>query len=258
MFNVAMLFIALTFEAQASIDLKSLEAIQNNLKSIYQSQFADRGAELKFDLKTNSEVPNAYARKDGKYWIIEVTEPLLKIDRQNPRTLALMLCHEIGHFLGGEPFVVGRQLTPAVRTRAPKEMSCEGQADYFASATCFRELTKKMPELLIETEDGALTNECYLSFTDRESIEACRTGIQEARELSFVYEEMNQRLGVPMIFQDRFDNAKADRTLNYVGEYPTLECRYQTMVMGMLCPEFQDGDCLDLRFQKPSCWFQSR
>ena len=58
---------------------------------------------------------------------IEVMGGMLKHSLMNAETLRLLLCHEIGHFLGGSPF----------KARGGWS-STEGQADYYSSSDCVR------------------------------------------------------------------------------------------------------------------------
>lgn len=243
--------------AFASVELPQFQKMRAALVDLYTLEVEGKGARFEIVLTDKDKIPQALSRKTSEgVWQIEVYQSMLDLKSQSIQTLGMMLCHEVGHFLGGEPYVIGRQLTPAVRQRAPKQMSCEGEADYFSTSVCFRKLAKLVAELKLEKAfEGELNNECYLSFSTNGDREICLSGLKIARDLAIVYQDILTVMGFPTTFQNRFDPSVSDRTLNYVGEYPTLECRYQTLVHGLLCAEKENGECLDPRWMRPLCWF---
>ena len=255
-FSIIMMMI-FSLNIQASVTHEQFNKIQSNLLKLYSKSVADLNGQFDIVIKADGAIPQALSRKTSEgVWQIEVYQSMLDLERQSIQTLGMMLCHEVGHFLGGEAYVVGRQLTPAVRSRAPKKMSCEGQADFFSTSVCFRKLADLVPELRnFKEEESDLSNECYLSYKQQDDIDTCLSGLKTAQNLSLVYEDVLVKMGFPTQFQNRFDNTVTDRTLNYVGEYPTLECHYQTLIHGLLCPKNNDDKCIDPRWTRPLCWF---
>lgn len=78
---------------------------------------------------TSENRVNAEARRQGKDWFIVVYDGLLRHSSIGPAELTLVLCHELGHHLGGPP-------TAARGGWA----ACEGQADYWSTLDCFGRL----------------------------------------------------------------------------------------------------------------------
>ena len=243
--------------AFASVELPQFQKLRAALVDLHTHEVEAKGSRFEIVLTDKDKIPQALSRKTSEgVWQIEIYQSMLDLKSQSIQTLGMMLCHEVGHFLGGEPYVIGRQLTPAVRQRAPKQMSCEGEADYFSTATCFRKLAELVSELKTKSAvESELSNECFLSFHTQSDREICLSGLKIARDLATVYQEVLTVMGFPTTFQNRFDSTITDRTLNYVGEYPSLECRYQTLVHGLLCAEKEEGECLDPRWMRPLCWF---
>jgi len=68
---------------------------------------------------------NATARRDKDEWIIEVYGGLLTHPAIGENELLLILCHELGHHLGGAP-----------TASRGGWASCEGQADYWSAKNC--------------------------------------------------------------------------------------------------------------------------
>lgn len=243
----------------ASIDKADYLQLTSALDAAYSEQVRSLGGKLKFTLKESTDSPNAFAAKraDGT-WEVTVVETLLSLDEQTKSTLGIILCHEIGHFLGGEPYVVGIQLTPAVRSRAPKKMSCEGQADYFATSECIKTLTRHLPELFSDNKgllNPSMAEECNQNYENKEDKNQCLETLVASYQTVLVYQKMLQRMNVPAGFFGKIENDRTDRTLDSVGEYPSLDCRYQTFINGTMCSGPSENECNDAKWARPACWF---
>lgn len=247
--------------ANASVDKFDYLKVINALNSIYAEKIADQGGHLKFVLSETPGAPNAYAAKKAEgSWEITVISSFLSLSHQTVPTLGIILCHEVGHFLGGKPYVVGKQLTAAVRAWAPKKMSVEGQADYFATSECIKNLAKKIPDLFINNK-GLLnipsTQECHRSYTSEQEIKLCNDILTATHQTILVYQQILEQLNIPSIFFSRIENATSERTLDLVGEYPELDCRYETFIKGTLCSSLNVNECDDLKWGRPACWFSN-
>lgn len=245
-------------EAQAQ-GSSSFKAITEALGATFHDEITARQARLGFTLVDARRAPHAMARKvSERDWQIEMDQSMHDLTALNPATMALILCHEVGHFLGGAPYVVGRPLTAAVTSRAPKKMSCEGQADYFAATSCFHRIVKSVPALEAAPEvslDHDLARQCESAYAHPRDQKICRIGLRASSELATIYATTLRAMDMPSSFVERFSHEVTDRTLNYVGEYPDLSCRYQTMAHGMLCNETVEGECRNSAWVRPSCWF---
>lgn len=240
-------------------ETNTFKTVSTTIKNVFADEFLARNAHLNFKVIEAKNYPHAMARKISETdWEIEMDQSMLELTSLNPATLVMILCHETGHFIGGEPFVVGRQLTPAVMSRAPKKMSCEGQADYFAAAQCFHRVLKELPSMtnaLPKLEAGDLAQKCDESYHAEVDRLLCRIGIRASAELTEIYQHTLAKMDMPQLFLHRFSSEMTERTLNYVGEYPSLDCRFQTMSHGVLCNESREGECLDSQWMRPACWF---
>lgn len=231
----------------AKVSEAEFEYISGSLSRIFDNEFSELSSSLKISLKrAPNDKPNAFAAKrEQGIWEVTIISSLLNLEQLSPASLGMILCHEVGHFIGGTPYVVGRQLTAAVRARAPKKMSAEGQADYFASQICFKKLIQEVPEILNQIHfypiDTVTKNEC--------ADENCAKAIHAAYETTLVYQELMRHLDVNENFSGHLNNEASERTLDYVGEYPTLDCRFETFVNGLTCNE---DNCEN----RPICWFR--
>lgn len=246
--------------AHASVDRVDYMRITNSLTSIYADKIAEQGGHLKFILSEVPGAPNAYAAKKSEgNWEITVISSFLSLSHQTVPTLGIILCHEIGHFLGGKPYVVGKQMTAAVRAWAPKKMSVEGQADYFATSECIKNLANKIPDLFVNNK-GLLNlhsaQECQRSYTNEKEVKLCNEILTASHQTILVYQQILDQLSIPSSFFAKIENAASDRTLDLVGEYPELDCRYETFIKGTLCSSLNVNECNDLKWGRPACWFR--
>jgi hypothetical protein len=242
----------------AAVSKSDFNKVTKGLINLYSAEFGLRGGTLEIIPNNTDTTPQALSRKTSEgLWQIEVYQGMLDLEHQSIQTLGMMLCHEVGHFLGDGPYVIGHSITAAVRQRAPKKMSCEGQADFYSTSQCFRKLQRIVPVLNSTTDSNdTLSTECSHSFKNKDDIDACLSGLKTAKDLAYVYQDALGKIGIPTSFQNSFSDSITDRTLNYVDEYPTLECRYQTLVHGLLCAEVVDGECVDSKWARPLCWFK--
>jgi hypothetical protein len=105
---------------------KALQAVQHfELRTA--PLVSERGGHLRVVLETQDPKVNAEARREERDWGIIVYGGMLRHPRIGEAELTLVLCHELGHHLGGEP------------TAARGGWSaCEGQADYWSTHGCFQ------------------------------------------------------------------------------------------------------------------------
>jgi hypothetical protein len=197
-----------------------------------------------------------------------IANPAMSVD-----ILALGMCHEIGHFLGGAP--IGESFGRGALLR-----SVEGQADYFASSKCLKRIFKD------RSENRAVFRSYPLEL--RNKIKGLCYSYQCARIVGTAWcygrllegergclEEMSPRAEYPMR-TNQLSFSTPD--LRIVGKtstrLPDLQCRLDTFVAGAICPineyesfDFYDptvGACmadalnpLEAMGARPSCWFAS-
>lgn len=84
---------------------------------------------------------NAEIIKESNGPVIKVLGGMLQHPKMNKHALSLLLCHELGHYLGGPPLKARNGWS-----------STEGQADYYSGETCARYLNFTEENLL----EGAL------------------------------------------------------------------------------------------------------
>ena len=85
------------------------------------------GEKLTVRLETLNPAVNAEIKKDRSGPVIEILGGMMVHSKMTANTMTLLLCHELGHYLGGPPLKSRTGLS-----------STEGQADYFSGLVCAR------------------------------------------------------------------------------------------------------------------------
>lgn len=143
---------------------------------------------------------------------------LARMPEMTPEGAALILCHELGHGIGGAP------------TKLNSESSVEGQADYFATRVCLPKVLYKMPIKTIAPSDP-------LNLCKTENCKRIYVGI--ISELAVIqFNHPNQEASF-----EKSDTTIVDTINTNPTFYPSNQCRLDTMVAGALEKE------------RPRCWW---
>lgn len=182
-----------------------------------------------------------------------ISESLLKVESLKKENLYNIFCHELGHILGGAPFI---EEFPG----DARKISTEGQADYFASAKCMKRLIKEE-----DYEYFYIPVSISLDLVDR----GC-----EDRKCQLISYFSYETLELFSSEQDFRVDDFADNTVDYTYAYKNSnQCRLDTFISGAICPvdenlnfsnESQSKNAchwrsLDTFFRlgaRPNCWFR--
>jgi len=169
-----------------------------------------------------------------------------------------ILCHEIGHHIGGAPKAKKKKL---------RHYSIEGQSDYFATTKCMRKLftDDENTELLASVDlDSYIYRSCREISADTNDLANCLRSGQAAWDLGHLLKAM-YRSKRTLDFETP-DPTVVSQTLDY---HTNPQCRLDTYWQGALCdtpssenlsqqdPEAgtcwpEEGDAIGAR---PACWY---
>ena len=236
--------------------------IIDKVERVYRPIVEKLGLKLTIERLWTSSRVNAGTVRSGKEVILRMyggyaRHPLITED-----AFALVLCHELGHHLGGSP-------RKDLYGRGPEWPSTEGQADYFATLKCLRKVFRKEnnTEIVGKLEVPELIQEnCSKSFpTDWEAAICIRTsiaGLKNSHISAHIRGVENPQIETP-------DLSVVDKT--YEG-HPIPQCRLDTYFQGSICEVSSNisvsannevtGTCHEENDIKtglrPTCWFRPR
>lgn len=247
-----------TIKANIS-ELEFNHLIQKTL-SPYQSLMTAHYGATEFEiikLWEDGTVNTATGKKDGKF-LLKVYGGLARHPLITPDAFTMILCHEIGHLIGGAP------------TWKPfNQASSEGQADYFATNKCFKKINEnedlKIPNDTIPTY---ALNKCQKSYRDPRGFNLCkRSALAQLSLISLMHELSGHPTRPKFETPDPYEMS----VIQFNG-YPKPQCRLDTLLAGSLCHSdinelhdmnlYNKGNCAtqngDTEGLRPRCWYKER
>lgn len=156
------------------------------------------------------------------------------IKGMTPEGVAMTLCHELGHGIGGMPLKDSGE-----KVRA----SVEGQADYFAARFCIKRMLKYFPvKTPVTPLDHFVEVSCKENYKTQIDREICfrAFGVLEMERLYFRTQPEEET----ETWYDRPDLSVTNEINLDPYFYPSPQCRLDTMVNGILGKE------------RPLCWWK--
>lgn len=217
------------------------------------------GLKLEISIRADSLAVASADRSEQQLSVV-IHQGLLDAPKLTPDALRMIICHELGHIFGGAP---RRNVPPEwegpVAPDSMSYMSSEGQADYYASAVCFKKLVDharrrgQLERLNLSEVGPILKNKCDRS----DEHEIClRAALGGKAFLNLIHE-------FP-ISCEHHDSSITPRLIRDM--YPARQCRLDTMIQGSFCGgelphtlDFEDAganSCLAPGAQRPLCWYR--
>lgn len=272
-FSSSVPFTTLNYKMNTLGQKTHTDQVINHLKKLYDPIFLKTKNHLNIEILWKESKVNAYATKDDfNNPTIRLTGGMANHELITPDGLALILCHEIGHFLGGEP--------KKLRGRSKKRSwsSAEGQADYYANAVCLKKLFQVLPKDTHSLNTNASTNSRSALF-DKEmdninSLQSTyRHEIQEICESSICDRIALASINVAKLYAStsfysgRLSLITHDASTVYqtIYSHPNPQCRLDTFIAALKCENSEkllfktndvtSGACENPEFRRPRCWY---
>ncbi len=229
----------------------------DRLEALYAPEVAARGGVLSISRQWGHGFADGYAWRRNADWRIVLYGGATPHPELTEDASALIVCHEIGHHLGGAPLV------PEIA------LSSEGQADYFATAKCLRRLWahEDNASAIAGLEiPAAVSTACASTPAPALCARSAMAGLSFAK----FYKTF-----VPYVEAEPAPDFSTPDTSTYdpatLAAYPGYQCRLDTFFQGALCPvpaheAFSDADetigaCHPSRGHtignRPACWYLS-
>lgn len=185
---------------------------------------AEMGKDLIVEALWNEERANAHATRDREYnLVIKVNGGMARAQGMDEDGLVFILCHELGHHLGGAP------KKKRGNTDIDSWSSAEGQADYFAANECLPEMFKG--------DDKKLSDVEIISPFCQED-EVCERILKTGVTIGNVFAILKNTDGPSIHHHSQVQVSETN-----LG-HPDVQCRLDTIKNGALGEE------------RPECWFR--
>lgn len=221
-----LIFISLNLHASMTNDLARptgtklpkarFHAVVKLMEQEFQSFAQANGRVLEFYTDYNEDWAQAFARRWETDQVI-VYGGASGLNGGSEDSFALILCHEVGHLYGGEPW-----------SDTYNKLSLEGQADYWSTSECFKRIVSKL--------SLKKANESSLKYCGGD--ETCARMTDAALVVTAFYAD-NRNLVHPKI--ETPDETIAE-TMNRT--HPLPQCRLDTLMAGWK------------KENRPLCWYK--
>lgn len=236
---------------------KFLDAI-NRVSTIYAPIVKSKGGTLKMNNLWKDETVNASAQRMGSTWQVNMygglaRHPLVTVDG-----FQLVVCHELGHHIGGAPKKGGFGSAWA---------SNEGQSDYWGAMKCLRRVYENDDNIAAVskmTVDAEATKRCEAIYKSEREIALCQRVAMAGKSLAMLLGDLG---GNSRVNFDTPDTSKVSRTND---NHPAAQCRLDTYFSGGLCDKSISEDVSDTNAitgvcikkdgytdgVRPLCWYK--
>ena len=264
-------------------------AVIDKVETIYAPIVSSLGGKLNVERNWTDGTVNAYASQSGKTWKVAMFGGLARHETITEDGFALVICHEIGHHIGGSPKkgeISSPTPTPtpgggwwggsSPTTPAPALASWasnEGQADYFANLKCLRRVFLNDDNAAIIKSLNApksLTDACSKAHpgkSGKADKEACIRGGMAGMSVSRLFMALRNSNVEP-----KFETPDTKVVSKTDDNHPAYQCRLDTYFQGSLCDvDFNTdvsqkdetvGTCHKLNGQtsglRPLCWHKPK
>lgn len=232
--------------------------VTKTLHKIFAPAIKARGnVELVMKTDWQDGTVNAYATREIDTWTVHVPGGIARAKGMTKDSFALIVCHELGHHLGGAPRTFLYDGWP----------SAEGQADYWASSKCLKkyytELAAEEVSLDLNIPEKVI-QDCTSVYHDFRDFKICvRTLLADIAFSHF----LNELPGAKVKTSIETPDTRVVKGTN-TNDYPRAQCRVDTLYQGALCTvgasvvtsetDPKVASCTDESKpgSRPRCWFK--
>lgn len=206
------------------ISLEEFNNVIDQAETVYAPLVAQEGGRLSIERNWDDGTVNAYAQQIGSTWKVSMFGGLARHDTITSDGFALVVCHEIGHHIGGAP--------KKVSYWSNSWASNEGQADYFATLKCLRRIWQSEDNAAVIANmevPEAVTTACGKQWSSSADYNICVRGSMAGASVSNLFAAL--RGSAPGSFTTP-DPRVVTRTDD---NHPAHQCRLDTYFQGALC-----------------------
>jgi hypothetical protein len=209
----------------------------DEIEEVYAPIIASMGAKLNVERKWNDGTVNAYASQSGKTWKVAMFGGLARHATITKDALALVVCHEIGHHIGGAPKYGsasgGGWWGGSGGGARVGWASNEGQADYFATLKCLRKSwINDNNEAIVKALNvpKVVTDLCKKSYNkDKVDTALCIRTSMAGKSVSDLFSALGR------LPETKFETPDTKVVSNTNHGHPKAQCRLDTYYQGSLC-----------------------
>lgn len=197
--------------------------IIGQVEAIYAPIVKEKKGALMFDRQWATDTVNAGARRLGKVWMISMFGGLARHPLVTDDGFMMVVCHELGHHIGGAPKKGGLTGYWA---------STEGEADYFAATKCMKRVLADDNNLEIAASmevDNYLKMKCEGIYSHPKEVALCERIGMAGKSLASLLGSLSGAVNL------EFDTPDLTVVEKSNPNHPQAQCRLDTYFQGNLC-----------------------
>ena len=226
-------------KTDSPITKESFFTVINQVEEVYKPIMKDMGETLEIIKDWKTPTVNAYATKKNGKSIVKMFGGLARHPKMTEDGFALVVCHEIGHHIGGAP------------KKGARWASNEGQSDYWATLKCARKAWANDDNFSIisEMEVPQLVKDQCTKFhgTGHDyalCVRSAMGGFSLANTLSDLRNSPPKGGGIPPKDENffggeavppKFETPDVKKVRGTNDSHPAAQCRLDTYFMGAIC-----------------------
>lgn len=213
----------------ANMDEAEFKSILAKIQSAYEARVSAHGGRLQISGDWRSETLNAGAQQMFGSWKVQITGGLARRPELTPDGFALIVCHELGHHLGG--FAFARADNPFGGVWA----ASEGQSDYFATQVCTRKIWGADSQINAGFRSKAtpiMKQKCNSVWSTAPEQDLCYRVLVATDSMITTMATLMKK-PIP-----QFDTPDMSEVTATLGTHPPVQCRMDTSMQGALCGAF--------------------
>lgn len=218
-------------ELFGGINESSFNNVINDIVSFYEPIVKSKGGKLKVNRLWTDSTVNASAQRQGKTWIVNMYGGLARHSITTEDGFALVMCHELGHQLGGFPQIGSNEGNPDWAAN-------EGQSDYFGTMKCFRRVYEKKDNasaISTMSVPGIVKQKCAGSFKSQSEINLCIRESMAGKVLADLLFALANGGKLDAGRKPAFDTPDTAVVSETDDSHPKAQCRLDTYFAGSLC-----------------------
>ncbi len=221
----------------------------DQVEVIYAPIIASMGATLSIERNWTDGTVNAYASQSGKTWKVAMFGGLARHETITKDGMSLVVCHEIGHHIGGAPKKGGGGWWGGDTSSA--WASNEGQADYFATLKCLRKTwINDNNEAIVKNMNvpKSVTDLCKSTYrSNRVDTALCIRTSMAGKSVADLFSSLSK------LPETKFDTPDAAVVSSTDHNHPKAQCRLDTYFQGSLCDINMNEDVSQTDEVKATC-----
>ena len=251
----------------AGLTEAQFNAVIDKVETLYSPIVSNLGGKLMIDRKWTDATVNAYAQRSGTNWKVSMFGGLARHKTVTEDGFSLVVCHEIGHHIGGAP-KKGGTAGGGWWGGGASWASNEGQADYFATLKCLRKsfLNDDNAAIVAKMQvPASVTNQCKkANRLHADDTALCIRMSMAGKSVSDLFSSLSK---TP---ETKFETPDSKVVSATNDSHPAAQCRLDTYFSGSLCDVSMNEDVSQkdevkgtchpslghTKGNRPLCWFK--